>query len=300
MQASSSPRLSDYLHLHFLVFIWSFTAILGMLVSVSSLTLVFYRTLLAALGMVSLLLVKGRQLKMTFPNLAQLLGIGVLVGVHWLLFFGAARVSNVSVCLAGMSTTSLWTSVVEPLVTGKRLRIFDVLMSLFVIVGLYLIFLFEFDKALGLVLALASALLAAVFSVLNRQLATRHDALLMTFYEMSGACLITLALLPVFAYGFNEPVELQLKPFDWLWVLLLAWACTVYPYSASIKLMRRFEVFTMNLTINLEPVYGIMLAFLIFGDSERMTTGFYIGTFIILITVLVYPWLNNRVQQRKN
>lgn len=295
------PTLRSYLHLHILVLIWGFTAIIGLLVSISPLSLVLYRTLLAALGIGVLLWGRRINARLDTPSLWRILGVGSIIAFHWFLFFGAARVSNASVCLAGMSTTSLWTSLIEPIFTRKRISWLEVLLSFVVIIGLYVIFLFEFNHLFGLLMALASALLAAVFSIINGQFAHRHEPLVITFYEMLGAFLTTALFIPIF-HGFISPTEpLQLVPTlsDWPLLLLLAWVCSVYAYTAALKLMRLFSIFAMNLTINLEPVYGIVLAFLFFGEKERMTSGFYGGTLLILLSVLAYPWLNNLFPPKK-
>lgn len=294
--SQTQPSLRSYLHLHLLVLIWGFTAIIGLLVSISSLSLVLYRTLLAMVGLGVLLFVRRIDARLSFGSVLRILGVGVVIAFHWFLFFGAARVSTVSVCLAGMSTTSLWTSLVEPLFTRKRISWLEVLLSVVVIIGLYVIFLFEFDHLLGLLMALGSALLAAVFSVFNGQLVQRHEPLVITFYEMMGAFLTTALFIPLY-HGLiapNEPLQLVPTWHDWPYILTLAWICSVYAYTVAIKLMRQFSIFAMNLTFNLEPVYGIVLAFLIFGEKERMTTGFYVGTLVILLSVLAYPWLNAR------
>lgn len=294
------PSLQSYLHLHFVVLIWGFTAIIGLLVSLTPLSLVFYRTLLASAGMGVLLFYRKIDIRLDNRSLFKIIGTGVLIAFHWFLFFGAARASTASVCLAGMSTCSLWTSLIEPLFNHKKISWLEVLVSLVVIIGLYVIFLFEFNHILGLVMALASALLAAVFSIINGNLTRQHNALVITFYEMIGAFLTTVIFLPLFHFVIAPDEKFNFIPQmgDWLLLFVLAWICSVYAYTASLKLLRLFSVFAMNLTINLEPVYGIILAFLILGEKERMTAGFYAGTLVILLAVLAYPWLHNRLSPK--
>jgi drug/metabolite transporter (DMT)-like permease len=288
----TKPTLKDYLHLHFIVLIWGFTAILGLLISVSSLPLVMYRTLLATLGLGLLLLVQKKSFGVPTADLFKLLGTGVIIAVHWVAFFGAARIANASVCLAGMATCSLWTSLLEPLVIRRRIQALEVGLGLVIIAGLYMIFRFEFDKALGLSVAIFSAMLAAVFSIINSQFTHRYPAQIITFYEMGGAFLGSLLGLGLYLGLSNEPMAVMPVPSDWVWIVILALVCTVYAYAASVKLMRKFTAFAINLTVNLEPVYGILLAYLVFGESERMTTGFYAGTLVILLAVLAYPVLS--------
>ncbi|MGA0557547.1 DMT family transporter [Larkinella sp. VNQ87] len=281
---------ADYLHLHFLVLIWGFTAILGLLISVSALTLVAYRTLLAALGLAVVLMVQKKMVAIAPADRLKLLATGLVIALHWALFFGAARVANASVCLAGMATGSLWTSLLEPLFFRRRLRLVEVTLGLVVMAGLYLIFRFELDRAVGLLMAVFSAMLAAVFTIINSRFTRRYSALTITFYEMCGAFGGSLVFLGLYlALGLEKPQALWPQPTDWIWISILALVCTVYAYSAAVVLMRKFSAFAINLTVNLEPVYGIMLAWLFFGDRERMTTGFYIGTLVILVAVLAYP-----------
>jgi len=297
--SATKPEFKDYLQLHFLVIIWGFTAILGLLVSISPLGLTFYRTLMASVGLAVVLWLRREWGVISGVERAQLLGVGVLIGLHWLAFFASARVSNASVCLAGMSTTSLWTALLAPLLGRQRVRPLEVGLSLVVVVGLYVIFRFEFSHALGLGLALVSAFLAALFTIINSRFSQRHGALLITFYEMVGAGISSLIALLVYASFFKiTPQSVIPSGLDWLWILILAFICTVYAHSAGVHLLRRIPPFVFNLTVNLEPVYGIVLAYLIFGERERMTTGFYLGTVIILVAVLAYPVLSRVFNKR--
>ena len=223
----------------------------------------------------------------------QMLGVGVIMGIHWLTFFGSAHVSSASVCLAGMSTTSLFTALLEPLFSRRRVRPLEILLSLVVIVGLYLIFRFEFDQSLGLGLALTAAFLAALFTIANSRFVKKHNALLITFYEMNGATLgMLIGLIGVALSSGLTKEEVIPQPMDWTWILILASVCTVYAYSAGVHLLRKVSPFTLNLTINLEPVYGMALAYFIL--DEHMTAGFYVGTLVILLAVILYPMLNSR------
>jgi drug/metabolite transporter (DMT)-like permease len=297
MQPDSTTK--DYLILHFIVLIWSFTAILGMLISIASLEIVFYRTLIATSILGLIFYWRKTSIRLPQKELAKIIATGFIISLHWILFFWAARVSTVSVCLAGMATTSLWTALIEPLVNKKKIKGFEIFLGLMVIVGLYVIFRFELDYWLGLVMAIASACLSAVFTVINGRLTKRHSPYVLTFYEMFGACVFAAFLLPVYGYFF-APEGLQLIPsaMDWFWLLLLGGICTVFAFSVSVELMRRITAFAVNLTINLEPVYGIILAVLIFGEKEKMTGGFYLGTLIILVSVLIYPVYNYYLRRK--
>lgn len=296
------PVLKDYLQLHFIVLIWGFTAILGLLISIPTVELVFFRTLLAALLLGAMLMQKREQLFIQKTDLIRMLLTGGLIAAHWILFFGAARVSTASICLAGMATGSLWTSLLEPLMLGRRISLLEMGIGVVVIIGLYVIFHFEFTHALGISMAITSALLAALFTVINVQFSSRYYAYTITFYEMVGACLVTGIFLPFYQWFLADNGQLHLTPSlnDWFYIAILAFVCTVYAYSVAVQLMKKFSAFAINLTVNLEPVYGIVLAFLFFGDSEKMTPGFYLGTLIILSAVLLYPVLKNYLAKRKS
>jgi drug/metabolite transporter (DMT)-like permease len=298
----TTSLLRSYFELHFIVLIWGFTAILGKLIHIPAPELVFVRTALAAPGLaVVMLLMKERAaFRIGRADLWRLLATGTLIAAHWLLFFASARVANVSISLAGLSTASLWVALLEPLFTGKRLRPFEVALALGIVAGLYLIFRFEFAHVLGLLMGVGSALFAALFSLLNARYTRRLAGTTISFYELLGACLSTVLFFPVYLAGglsASGHLELSLSASDWLWVTLLAWACTVYPFAASVRLMRRLSTFAMSLTVNLEPVYGIVLARLIFGESEKLTDGFYIGTLVILVCVAAHPVMEARLRR---
>jgi drug/metabolite transporter (DMT)-like permease len=293
--------VKDYLILHFIVLIWGFTAILGLLISLPSLELVFYRTLIAAVGVAGLIYFKKESLVVSSSQIIKITGVGVLISLHWITFFWSARLSTASVCLAGMATTSLWTAFIEPLVNRTKVKWYEVVLGVIVISGLLVIFQFESGYWLGLSIALISAFLAALFSVLNGRLSRRHTPYQITFYEMLAACLFALVMLPFFSGLMTDQKAIQWAwtDWDWLWLLILGVICTVYPFSVTVELMKRLPVFSINLTMNLEPVYGILLAVLILGESEKMTPQFYLGTLIILISVLIYPVLNYWNKRRK-
>ncbi|HLT06009.1 MAG TPA: DMT family transporter [Cyclobacteriaceae bacterium] len=297
---SISPVVKDYLMLHFVVLIWGFTAILGVLITVPTIEMVFYRTLLAAVGLGLVFWWKKTKLRLPKREMMKILGTGAIISLHWLLFFGAARVSNVSVCLAGLATASFWTAFIEPMVNKTKVKWYEVLLGLTIIVGLVIIFSFELDYWLGLVMSVISALLGASFMVINSRLTKRGHPYIITFYEMIGACLFTALILLGYQVYYMD-VALQLVPtaMDWLWLFLLSGICTVYAFSVSVELMKRLTAFAVNLTVNLEPVYGIILAVLIFGEKEKMTGGFYLGAMIILLSVCMYPLFNYLYKKRK-
>ena len=296
----NKASFSDYFQLHFIVLIWGFTAILGKLLEpLDSSAVVLFRTLLAVLGMGAVLLVRKQSLAVSAADRWRLLATGGIIALHWVAFFLAARLSNVSVCLAGMATSSLWASGLEPLLLRRRVRPIEVILGAVVMAGLYLIFRFEFDKGVGLAIAVFSAMLSSLFTIINSRFTQRYDAVVISFYEMIGASLgafVLWILVQRFDTSGADSV-VQYVPqtaMQWGWLLVLSLVCTVYAYTVGIRLLRKFSPYLAILTVNLEPVYGIILAVLIFGDAERMTPGFYVGTLVILAAVLSYPFLNRQ------
>lgn len=295
-----TASVRDFLKLHFIVFLWGFTAILGNEMSIDSTNVVLYRTGLAAIVLAVVMRFKDKTFKFPPLGIFYLFLTGLVVAAHWVTFFEAARVSTVSVCLAGMATTTFWTSLVEPLFKRQKIQAFQVMLGLVVIFGLYLIFKFEFTHALGLTLAIISAFLSAVFSVLNSKFTHKYPPYGITFYEMSAAAIGLLIFIPIYKTSILGETTFYQVPTgrDWLLLALLSGVCTVYAFSASVELMKRISAFVVNLTINLEPVYGIILALIIYGEEEKMSGGFYYGTLVIIGAVLSYPVVK-RVQRRR-
>lgn len=289
------PESRPYLKLHFIVILWGFTAILGLLIKLSFIEVVFYRTLLATVGLAVLMGI-GKLTFFLHPRaIAKLVLTGVVIAVHWLLFFGAARYSNASVSLIGLSTTTFWTALLEPIVTKRRISKIEIFFGFSVIVGLYIIYSNEFEYGLGLLMSVAAAFLAAVFSVLNVGFVRKYHHVSITFYEMVGAFLATIPFL-FWAYDIDHSFIAWPSWSDFGYLLILAMVCTVYANSVAIKLLKQLTAFASNLVINLEPVYGIMLALLFFGDSEKMNSSFYFGSGILLITVLLYPVISRKLR----
>lgn len=298
---NEKPSLKNYLELHFIVFLWGFTAILGKLISIPAVELVFTRTLVAATALALILYFNKISFRVGAPTMLKIISVGFLISAHWILFFASARVSSVAICLAGLSTVSLWTAVLEPVFTSKKIRSLEVFMSLLIIAGLYLIFRFEIDHVLGIVMAVASAMLSALFTIINSRLVRQHRPLVISCYEMAGACLASALFFPIYSQWLSDSGQLNFHMTGWdvLWVLILAIVCTVYPFTSSVRLMQKISAFTVNLSVNLEPVYGILFALLIFKDSEHMSTGFYLGAAIILLSVFAHGLIESYQARRQ-
>jgi drug/metabolite transporter (DMT)-like permease len=287
---------ADYLKLHFIVFLWGFSAILGKLVTIPAVEMVVFRSILAALGMGLVIIATRGTFKVSTNQLVKLLLIGSIVAVHWIAFFGSARVANVSVSLVGFATNSLWAAVLEPWFSKSRMKKYELVLGCVVLLGLYIIFSFDFQYRLGLALGILAGFTSALFSVFNSKMVRDVPARTITFYEMIGVFITIGIFLPFYQLNWAEGNVLQLTPslMDWVYIALLAGVCSVYAYTVAVELMKRVSVFMIQLTLNLEPIYGIIMALIIFRQSEEMTLNFYAGTLIILSAVIAYPLLRKR------
>lgn len=286
---------SDYFKLHFIVFLWGFSAILGKLVTVPAVELVFFRSIFAAVGMAIVIATTRGSFRVSPKDFGYMIAIGFIVALHWLSFFGSARISNVSVSLVGFATNSLWAAVLEPLFNKTRFKKYELLLGLVVLFGLYVIFSFDFQYKWGLLVGILAGFTSALFSVFNSRLVKRVAPRSITFYEMIGVFLATGLFLPIYQLtGLTDQVQLLPSAMDLLYIAILAGVCSVYAYTVAVELMKRVSVFMIQLTLNLEPVYGIIMAVIIFGQQEKMTLNFYLGTVIILGAVATYPLLKKR------
>jgi drug/metabolite transporter (DMT)-like permease len=257
--------------------------------------MVWYRSILAAVGMGVVIYFTQGTFKVQRADLLKLFGIGCIVALHWIAFFGSARVSNVSVSLVGFATNSLWAAVLDPWFNRSRIKKYELLLGLIVITGLYIIFSFDFEYKLGLFLGVLAGFTSALFSVFNSRMVRRISSRSITFYEMIGVFLAIGLFLPVFQlWGAGIQWPALPSAMDLLYIAVLAGACSVYAYTVAIELMKRISVFMIQLTLNLEPVYGIIMAVIIFGQEEKMNLNFYIGTLVILGAVITYPLVKRR------
>ena len=279
-----NDNLKSYLHLHVIVFIWGFTAILGKLISLEALDLVWYRMLFASVIMTFVVLLSKEKVKVPFNVLIGFIVSGIIIAAHWLTFYQAIKVSNISITLACLSTGAFFASILEPIFYKRKVIWYELLFGIIVVVGLGIIFNVETKYTTGIYLAVTSAFLSALFSVINGKYAKEYDPNIISLYELSsGVFFISIYL---FFAGSFTPAFFAISINDLIWLFLLSSICTAYAFSASVKVMKFLSPFTVMLTINLEPIYGIILALLIFKDGEEMTPLFYVGAIIILATVI--------------
>ncbi len=300
-----SDKLKSYLHFHLIVFIWGFTAVLGALISLEAIPLVWYRMLMATGFIFLWLWWKKRSFKVAPKKIFILIIAGVVIALHWLTFFGAIKVSNVSITLALLSTGALFTSVLEPIFYKRKFVGYEIFFGLLVIVGLYIIFKVETQYTLGIILGLISAFLSAVFTLINGKLIKHATASVISFYELlTGVLAISIYLLFISFTsegnsGFNREF-FTLSSDDWIYLIILASICTAYAFIAAVAVMKHLSPYTIMLTINLEPIYGIFLAFLIFGSKEQMAPEFYYGAALILGTVILNGYLKTKRKINKS
>lgn len=282
--------------LHFTVLIWGFTGILGSLMSISAIHLVWYRVLIAALSLFVYFILTNKSIHVTREKLIQFFLVGGVVGVHWVLFFHSIKISTVSVTLVTLSSLTLFTSILEPIINKKQISKADVGIGLIIILGIYLIFRFEFQYVWGIIFGLAAALTASIFSILNARMVKQTSPTVITFYEMLGA-FFWVSVIMLFMGDFNE--EMWLQDADWAYILLLGVVCTAVAYVLGVAVMKELSAFTVALATNMEPIYGIILAILMFGQKETMSLGFYLGAVIILGAVFLYPYVKVKIENRE-
>jgi len=285
-------NFKNYLLLHFIVFIWGFTAILGALITIDAIPLVWYRMLLAVLFIAIYFLWKKKSFKVDRAGLLKFFFTGVVIALHWVFFFKAIKVSNVSVALVTMSTGAFFTALIEPVFFKRKINTLELFLGLLVIAGLYIIFNFESQYKLGIIYALIASFLGALFAVLNGLFIKKYTADTISFYQLFfGVVFITIYLL--FTNSFSVSF-FQIPASDWMYLIVLSSICTAYAFIASVHVMKYLSPYTVMLTINLEPIYAIVLALLIFGDKEQMSSTFYLGAFIVLFVVLLNGIIKNR------
>ena len=288
-----NDKLLNYFHLHFIVFIWGFTAVLGDLITIEAVPLVWHRMLLGSLFVLIYIIYNKGMLKVSLRSLIKFAFVGLLIALHWLAFFSAVKVSNVSITLAMMSTGAFFASFLEPIFFKRKIIAYEVIFGLIVIIGLYIIFKVESEYLSGILLALLASFLGTLFSIFNGMMVKSHNATVISFYELLfGVVFITIYILST--DGFDNAF-FNLSGSDWTYLIILASICTAYAFIASVHVMKWISPYTVMLTTNMEPVYGILLALLILGEKEYMSPAFYLGAIIILITVV----LNGIIKTRK-
>lgn len=278
--------------LHFIVFLWGFTAILGKLITVGSEKLVFYRMLFAAVFLyVFIRFVRGRSLKISKTLLLKLVGIGALMAFHWYFFFHSIKVSNVSIALSCLSLSTLFAAIIEPLVFKRKIDWAEVIMGLVIVACIGLIFQVEFRYKWGIFFGVLTAFFGTLFSVFNGKLYGKTSSGNIIFYEIFGGWFV-FAVIYLLSGRIGDLGEISYR--DLALLILLASLFTAYPMFESVNLMKYISPFTLILTVNLEPIYGIILAYFIFGESEQMSVVFYLASVVMVLAIVANGIIKSR------
>ncbi len=291
-----SPKRIAYFQLHFAVLLYGLTAILGDLISVSAINLVWWRVLITSFSLLFFIQFGKQLFKMPRKLILIYAAIGILVALHWITFYGAIKLANASIVLAAMATTSFFTSIVEPLITKKKFQWLEFILGFLVIPPMVLIAQnIDLSMHKGLIVALISAFLATVFSSLNKKWVDDASPYQISFIEMFSAFLFISILLP---FVLKNTSDLMPARGDWIYIIILSLLCTTLAYVLSMKALKHVSAFDATLVINMEPVYGILLAIIILNEHQEMSTLFYLGVMLILLVVFSHPFLKKFINAR--
>lgn len=298
--------------MHLAVLLWGFTGILGRLITLSAPVLVWYRMGLTALFIGIILSYRKLWQKISAPDLKKIIGIGLLFAVHWVAFYASIKLANASIALVCLSTASVFTAVLDPVLNRKKINPLEIGLSLIAILGVYFIYAMYpaaegalpaknamLNFPLGLGLGILASVISAIFTVFNKPLTSKYEPRLLVFYEMLTGFVFLTLLAPWYLYQY--PAE-KMVPYDWdiLWIFCLVYFCTVLGQSLAMSALKHLSTFTVTFSVNLEPVYGIILAFIFFKEHEQLSTGFYVGMGLIALSVLLQVTLlirNSRKQK---
>lgn len=272
--------------LHIAVFLWGFTGVLGRLITLNEGLLVWYRMLITVLVLLLILFLRKEKFVLPTPKILQLTGIGAIIAMHWVFFYGSIKYSNVSIALTCLSSAGLFTAFFEPIFFRRKISIEEILLGLTGIAGIYLIFHFDARFQTGIIIGIISTILSVLFSILNKKYVTNLPARTVMFYELSGGWLVLSLIIPFYLNWF-PPSHILPTASDFGWLLLLSTFCTVLAMDLSLQALKKISVFTQNLTLNLEPVYGIILAFAVYKENAYLGSSFYIGFGLIVLAVIM-------------
>jgi drug/metabolite transporter (DMT)-like permease len=283
-----------FAQIHLAVLLWGFTGVLGKAISLSAPVLVWYRMIITA-AIIALIVTRRKEwVSFTRKNLIRITGIGIMYAVHWVAFYASIKYANASIAMVCLATASVFTALLDPLLNKGKFNAVEILLSFIAVAGVYCIYALQpHDTAhpmvnfeLGIVLGVVASVISAIFTVLNKPLAEQYPPRTLVFYEM-GSGLIFLSLIAPF-YIMQHPAEVLLpQGWDYLWIFLLSYCCTVWGQSLAMSALKKLSAFTITLSVNLEPVYGIILAFILFKENNQLGTGFYLGMGLIFASLML-------------
>ena len=286
-------RSRAYLQIHTAVLLYGLTGIFGDLISLPKPTLVWWRMGLTVLTFIfwpgALRGAWGLDRKV----LLRMMGIGILVALHWVTFFGAIALTNVSVTLAMLASGSFFTALIEPIISGRKFKAYELILGLTMVPGVALVVGSTDFQLLGIFVALFSSAVAVTFSILNKDLVGKYNPITMTTVELGSGFLLLSLLSPIY-YGLQPEMAFLPVRWDWLYLTILAFACTSFAYVITLKALKVLPTFVVNLTINLEPVYTMVIAYFWLNEGDELSVGFYIGAFVIIASVFLHPILAKR------
>tara|TARA_B100000575_G_C23037560_1_gene597167 strand:- start:102 stop:977 length:876 start_codon:yes stop_codon:yes gene_type:complete len=287
-------KSKSILHFHFIVFIFGFTAILGSLISINSFQIVWFRVLIAALTIIVVIKILKKSIQISLSQLLMLMLCGFLISLHWVFFFEAIKVSNVSVTLSILSLGAFITSFLEPFFYKKKIVKYEVFLGIIVAVGTIIVFKTQFHYLEGIIYALIAVLLSVFFTLINGKIINYLPSLTISFYELASGFLILSFILLVRGELSSEIIKITQD--DLLWLLILGTLCTGYAFVISVDVMRHLSPYTLMISINMEPIYGMLLAYLILSDKEQMSSQFYVGFSLIFFSVIINGYLKLRAK----
>jgi len=287
-----------YLFLHISILLWGFTGIFARAINLSEGVLVWYRMLLTSICWLLIGCFSNRVKRLNLRDTFRISLVGLLVAVHWLFFYGSIKYSNISVGMSCLAMIAVFSSLLEPMITGRRFHWYELMLGLLAAIGMFMIFQFNAEYRTGIILGLVSAFLGPIFTIQNTLLMTRYNSETVTTYELCSGFIYLTLLMP--AYLFLFPTDKYFPSNnEWLLLTIFTIVCTVIPFNLSMKALKHVSAFTANLSINMEPVYGIFLAFIFYHEQKELPPGFFIGAIIILLSVILYMILKYR-QHRRN
>jgi len=278
-----------FLQLHFAVFLAGFTGVLGRLITLNEGWLVWYRLLISSATMWIIFSLSKKLQRVSTNDILKLSGIGFLSALHWVSFYGSIKYANVSVALVCFSATGFFTALFEPFFSGKKLNAVEVLLGLIVIAGIYVIFHFDPKYKTGIILGVICAILLAIVMILIRQFVQKINAQTILTYQLSGGFITLSLLMPFYLHAFPTSYIIPGLS-DWMWLLVLAWFCSVLAFQFSVNALQKLTAFTVNLSFNLEPVYGILLAFFVYHENRELNWSFFIGLGLIVLALCLQMW----------
>ncbi len=288
-------KYKSYFSLHAVIFIWGFTGILGRIITISSTSIVWYRMLIAFLGLIAFMIFTKRGFYTSNLNKIKYLGTGIITAAHWIFFFKALKISNVSITLTTLASASLFVAFLEPMFFKRKIIAYEIILGILTLVGLAIIFQAERDYSIGIIYALISAFFAALFSTLNGVFVKHERPTLITTYEMMGGVLF-ISIYYLFTGGF-ESLQMP-SSIDWFWLFILGLVCTSMAFVVSIEVMKELSPFTVSMSINMEPIYSIIFALIIFQEDEYMSSLFYLGAVIVMSMIFMNGYFKRRARLR--